>query len=94
MQSPPVPIQAGPRRVAAAFISKFEGPVEDQYRLVEQTLMDISIALHAGMTSLPHLQTLTVTGPFEPTGGLRHAEPSEDLHVLPEEHGPRARLRR
>ena len=68
MQTPPIAIQAGPRRVAASFVSKFDGPVEDQYRLVEQTLMDISIALHAGMTSLPHLQTLTVTGPLNITG--------------------------
>ena len=68
MQTPPVAIKAGPRRVAAAFVSMFDGPVEDQYRLVEQTLMDISIALHAGMTSLPHLQTLTVTGPQNVTG--------------------------
>ena len=68
MQTPPVAIKAGPRRVAAAFVSTFDGPVEDQYRLVEQTLMDTSIALHAGMTSLPHLQTLTVTGPLKVTG--------------------------
>lgn len=68
MKTPSVEIEAGPRRVAAAFVSKFDGPVEDQYRLVEQTLMDVSIALHAGMTSLPHLQTLTVTGPLSVTG--------------------------
>ena len=68
MVTSPITIQAGPRQVAAAFVSMFDGPVEDQYHLVNQTLMDSSIALHAGMTALPHLQTLTVTGPINVTG--------------------------
>lgn len=68
MKTHPVTIGAGPHRLAASFVSKFDGPVEDQYRLVEQTLMDLSVALHAGMTSLPHLRTLTVTGPLEVRG--------------------------
>ena len=68
MLTTPIEVAAGPHRVSAAFIAKFDGPVEDQYRLVEQTLMDSSIALHAGMTALPHLQTLTVTGPLVVTG--------------------------
>jgi len=68
LTTPPIKVKAGPRRLAAAFVSKAEGPVEDQYRLVEQTLMDISVGLHPGMTTLPHLQTLTVTGPLKVTG--------------------------
>lgn len=66
--TPPVKIKAGPRRLSAAFVAKADGPVEDEYRLVDQTLMDISVALHPGMTALPHLQTLTVTGPLKVTG--------------------------
>lgn len=68
MTTPPVKIKAGPRRLSAAFVAKADGPVEDQYRLVEQTIMDISVALHPGMTALPHLMTLTVTGPLKVTG--------------------------
>jgi hypothetical protein len=68
MVTEPLHVTAGPHRVAAAFLSSFDGPVEDHYRLVEHTLMDVSIALHAGMTALPHLQTLTVTGPLTVTG--------------------------
>ena len=68
MVTDPVHVTAGPHRVAAAFVATFDGPVEDHYRLVEHTLMDVSIALHAGMTALPHLQTLTVTGPLKITG--------------------------
>ncbi|MCA1585833.1 MAG: DUF1592 domain-containing protein, partial [Acidobacteria bacterium] len=66
--TPPIPIKAGPRRLAAAFVTKADGPVEDQVRLVEQTLMDVSVGLHPGMTTLPHLQTLTVVGPANITG--------------------------
>lgn len=61
--TPPVTVTAGPHRLAAAFVAKADGPVEDQVRLVEQTIMDVSVGLHPGMTTLPHLQTLTVVGP-------------------------------
>ncbi len=64
----PIPVEAGQRRLAAAFVSKADGPVEDRYWLVEHTLMDISIANQPGMTALPHLRTLTVTGPTNVTG--------------------------
>lgn len=64
----PVKIAAGQRRLAAAFVSKFDGPVQDHYRLVEQTIMDTTISVTPEMTGLPHLQTLSVTGPFNPTG--------------------------
>jgi hypothetical protein len=42
--------------------------VQDQYRLVEHTLMDVTIANNPQMTALPHLQSLYVTGPFNPSG--------------------------
>jgi hypothetical protein len=41
--TPPIKVNAGQHRVAAAFVAKSDGPVEDQYWLVEQTLMDVSI---------------------------------------------------
>ena len=63
-----VHIKAGQRRLAAAFVSKHDGPIEDQYQLYEHTLLDVSIANQAGMTALPHLQTIAVTGPVNPTG--------------------------
>jgi hypothetical protein len=68
MITEPVHIKAGPRRVAVAFVSKFDGPVEDRYWLVDQTLVDVSIANHPGMSSLPHLQTFSITGPIDPSG--------------------------
>ncbi len=68
LTTPPIHIKAGPRRLSAAFVAKTDGPVEDQYRLVEQTIMDISVGLHPGMTTPPHLHSLTVTGPLKITG--------------------------
>lgn len=66
--SPPVTVKAGPHRVAAAFVAKADGPVEDSVRLVDQTIMDVSVGLHPGMTTLPHLQTLTIVGPTQAAG--------------------------
>lgn len=66
--TPPITIKAGPRRLAASFVEKADGTVEDSVRLVEQTLMDVSVGLHPGMTTLPHLQTLTVVGPTRRDG--------------------------
>ena len=64
----PIQIKAGPRRIAVAFVSKFDGAVEDQYWLIEQTLMDVSIAQRPGITALPHLQSVFITGPMNVTG--------------------------
>ena len=64
----PVFVRAGQRRLSAAFIAKFDGPVQDHNRLVEYTIMDTVISVTPEMTGLPHLQSLAVTGPFNPTG--------------------------
>src|SRR5579871_1703771 len=66
--SDPVKVKAGQHRVAAAFISDFDGPIQDQYRLVEHTLVSTDIANHPQMTALPHLQTLSITGPYNISG--------------------------
>ena len=66
--TPPIAVKAGPHRVAAAFVAKADGPVEDSVRLVEQTILDVSVGLHPGMTTLPHLQTLTIVGPMQAAG--------------------------
>jgi len=66
--TPPIKITAGPHRVSASFVSKYDGTVEDQYWLVEQTLMDVSIGTHAGITGLPHLRSMFITGPMTVSG--------------------------
>jgi hypothetical protein len=67
MHTPPIKIKAGPQRVSAAFIEKFEGPVEDAVMPVEETLVDLNEADMAGLTSLPHLHDLAISGPLNVT---------------------------
>ena len=67
LQTPPITITAGAHRIAAAFITKFDGPVEDQFRQVDQSMVDISAGV-PGLTALPHLHTLFMTGPNNATG--------------------------
>ena len=48
IKTPPIKVKAGPQRISAAFIQKFEGPVEDEYRMVEQSLVDVNAARSPG----------------------------------------------
>jgi len=64
----PIAIKAGPHRIAAAFISKFDGSIEDQYTLVDHTLVTVITANNPRMTLLPHLQSVFITGPLNPSG--------------------------
>lgn len=67
MKTPRIRISAGPHRVSAAFIAKFDGPTEDQFRQIEQSMIDISAGV-PGLIALPHLLSMTVAGPFEVAG--------------------------
>jgi cytochrome c553 len=68
IKTPPIKIKAGPRQVSAAFVNKFDGPVDDEFRLVEQTLVDLTIGAVPGTTTLPHLRELAITGPTAVSG--------------------------
>jgi len=68
LRTPPIKIHAGPRRVAAAFIQKFDGPLEDDVMPIELSLADLNNAAFPGVTSLPHLSDFSISGPFHPTG--------------------------
>jgi hypothetical protein len=61
-------VRAGARRVTAAFIRRFEGPVDDLIKPVDHTLADTQIGLGYGVTTFPHLRDLAIVGPFSPTG--------------------------
>jgi hypothetical protein len=52
--------------VSAAFIQKFEAPINDILVPVENTLADVSMSF--GVTLLPHLRDMTVNGPYAVTG--------------------------
>jgi hypothetical protein len=68
MQSKPIPVKAGPKRISAAFLQNFEGPLEDAIMPLGETLVDLNEADKAGLTSLPHLHDFAVSGPFNVTG--------------------------
>ena len=68
LESPPVPVRAGPQRVTAAFIQKFEGPVDDLMTPVDHTLADTQIGSAYGVTTLVHLRDLAIVGPYGTTG--------------------------
>lgn len=68
IKTPPIKVRAGPQRISASFPQKFDGPIEDEYRMVEQSLVDVSAGTVPGMTTLPHLHELSITGPAVPAG--------------------------
>ncbi len=59
-------VTAGPHRVSAAFIQRFEAPLDDLLVPTENTLADVSMSY--GVTLLPHLRDMTVNGPYAVTG--------------------------
>jgi cytochrome c551/c552 len=68
LKTPPIFLKAGPRRVTAAFIQRFEGPVVDLLAPIDHTLADTQIGVAFGITTLPHLKDLSVVGPYRTTG--------------------------
>jgi mono/diheme cytochrome c family protein len=68
LETPLIFIKAGPQRVSAAFIARTESPVDDLLAPVDYTLADTQIGSALGVTTLPHLRELEVTGPKKVTG--------------------------
>ncbi len=68
LETPSIHVPAGPHRVSAAFIQKFEGPVVDLITPVNYTLADSQIGTAYGVTTGPHLRDMTISGPFSVSG--------------------------
>jgi mono/diheme cytochrome c family protein len=66
VKTPPIHIAAGPQRISAAFIQRFDGPVDDLLVPLENTLADVNISF--GVTALPHMRDVTILGPTNVTG--------------------------
>src|SRR4051794_10023220 len=66
LKTPPIHIAAGPQRISAAFIQRFDGPVDDLLVPLENTLADVNISF--GVTALPHMRDMTILGPASVTG--------------------------
>ena len=68
VKSPPIHVPAGAHRVTAAFLQKFEGPVNDLMAPIDHTLADTQIGVAYGITTMPHLKDLAIAGPQRVTG--------------------------
>ncbi len=68
LHSPRVHIKAGPQRVSAAFIERFNAPVDDLIAPIEYTLADSQIGAALGVTTLPHVRDFAISGPHKVTG--------------------------
>jgi mono/diheme cytochrome c family protein len=68
LETSPIHVQAGPQRVTAAFIRRSDGPIDDLISPHDFTLADPNIGSAQGVTTLPHLRTLSIAGPFQTTG--------------------------
>ena len=70
-ETEPFFVQAGQRQVAAAFIRRNDGSYQDLLQTHDWSFAggerSTSWATY-GVTNLPHLSTLTITGPFEASG--------------------------
>jgi cytochrome c553 len=68
LTTPRIHVNAGPQHVAAAFIKKFEGPVDDLMAPIDYTLADSQIGDGFGITTEPHVRDFSITGPYKVTG--------------------------
>jgi len=68
LASPPVGVKAGPHRVSAAFLQRFESPVDDLMAPIDHTLADTTIGTDYGIKALPHLREFRINGPHNVTG--------------------------
>jgi hypothetical protein len=68
LTTPRIHVKAGPQQLTAAFIQRFDGPVDDLVAPIDYTLADTEAGRAYGLTTLPHLRDFSVTGPFKVTG--------------------------
>jgi hypothetical protein len=68
LKTTPIHVKAGSHRVTAAFIQRFEGLINDLIAPIDHTMADTEIGTAFGITTLPHLRSLSVIGPHRVTG--------------------------
>jgi hypothetical protein len=66
--TPRIFVKAGPQHVAAAFIQKFDGVIDDLMSPIDYTLSDTEYGDNAGIYVLPHVRDFSITGPLKVTG--------------------------
>ena len=68
IKTPALHIKAGTHRVTAAFIQRYEGLINDLIAPIDHTMADTEIGIAFGITTLPHLRSLSIVGPHRVTG--------------------------
>src|SRR5262245_15432829 len=68
VRTPPIKVKAGLQTVAAAFIQKAGGMVEDSLAPFKYALSDLTTGTVPGLTGLPHLRSFAISGPENVTG--------------------------
>ena len=71
IETAPFFVQAGQRQVAAAFVRRNDGVYQDLLQAHDWSFAGgerTTSWANYGVTNLPHLSDLTITGPFEPSG--------------------------
>ena len=71
MRTEPIVVRAGQHQVVAAFVRKIDGPYEDRLSPFDWSFVggeDSKSWANYGITALPHLADLMITGPVHSTG--------------------------
>ena len=89
----PIFVPAGSHRVSAVFILQSDGPVEDLLAPFEWSIVDTQIGVGGyGITALPHIRDLSITGPYGVTGVSETTDSREIIFscrpTLPAEERP------
>ena len=68
LRTPPIKVKAGPQNISVSFLVTTSGPVEDFVMPFQQSLADLSTGHIPGLTALPHLRDVGISGPYHATG--------------------------
>jgi hypothetical protein len=63
-----LPIKAGPQTIAVTFIKKTAAAVDDLIQRFDATTGDLQTGVQFGYTTVPHLSTVEILGPYNVTG--------------------------
>ena len=87
IRTEPIFVRAGQRQVAAAFVRTIEGPYEDRLKTPGWSFVggeDSQAWANYGITALPHLSELMITGPRRSAGLSETASRRKIFHCHPE----------
>ena len=91
IRTEPIFVKAGQRQVAAAFVRTIEGPYEDRLKTPGWSFVggeDSQAWANYGITALPHLSDLMITGPRRSSGLSGTASRRKIFHCHPGQDGP------